>query len=324
MLLIQIYLSEQELPDTPIIDSRIHPTVITLERDPSRRLGVILNSYLQLTKPTIMLLVLITGATALVLEGSFLTQPLKFLLVLVGLYLTGGCANALNQYFEREVDAKMKRTAKRRPLPQGIISPRSALIFSVSIGVTGVALFWYFFNPLTALLSLGTILFYSLFYTLYLKPNTYQNIVIGGAAGAMAPVGAWTAATGTMALMPWSIFLIVFLWTPPHFWALALFCKDDYREVGYPMLPVLKGDDATHNQIFVYSLMLLASSMLPLADGASWFYAGAAVALGVLFMARVLQARKSRAIAHVKRLFGYSIIYLFAICAALMVDKFIA
>lgn len=286
-------------------------------------LMAILRAYIQLTKPTIMLLVLITGATALVIEGSFLAQPINFLLVLLGLYLTGGCANALNQYFEREVDARMKRTAKRRPLPQGIISPINALIFSISIGVIGVATFWYFFNALTALLSLGTILFYSLFYTLYLKPNTYQNIVIGGAAGAMAPVGAWTAATGSMALMPWAIFLIVFLWTPPHFWALALFCKDDYREVGYPMLPVLKGDTATHNQILVYSIALIAASFLPMAAGAGWLYAGAATLLGGIFLSRTIRARRSREISDVKRLFGYSIVYLFAICAALMVDNFV-
>ncbi len=288
------------------------------------RLVAIMRAYVQLTKPTIMLLVLITGATALVIEGSFLSQPLNFLLVLTGLYLTGGCANALNQYFEREVDARMKRTAKRRPLPQGIISPINALIFSISIGIVGVATFWYFFNALTALLSLGTILFYSLFYTLYLKPNTYQNIVIGGAAGAMAPVGAWTAATGSMALMPWSIFLIVFLWTPPHFWALALFCKDDYREVGYPMLPVLKGDTATHNQILAYSIALVAASFLPTAAGAGWLYAVAAAALGAIFLLRTHQARRSREISDIKRLFGYSIVYLFAVCAALMIDSFVA
>ncbi len=286
-------------------------------------LTAILRAYIQLTKPTIMLLVLITGATALVIEGSFLAQPINFLLVLLGLYLTGGCANALNQYFEREVDARMKRTAKRRPLPQGIISPINALIFSISIGVIGVSTFWYFFNALTALLSLGTILFYSLFYTLYLKPNTYQNIVIGGAAGAMAPVGAWTAATGSMALMPWAIFLIVFLWTPPHFWALALFCKDDYREVGYPMLPVLKGDTATHNQILVYSIALIAASFLPMMAGAGWLYAVAATLLGGVFLSRTIRARRSREISDVKRLFGYSIVYLFAICAALMVDNFV-
>ncbi len=296
---------------------------LTTSRDSGRSVGTIVRAYLQLTKPTIMLLVLVTGATALVLEGSFLTQPLNFTLVMLALYLTGGCANALNQYFEREVDSRMKRTAKRRPLPRGIITPASALIFSVSIGVTGVAIFWHFFNPLTALLSLGTILFYSLFYTLYLKPNTYQNIVIGGAAGAMAPVGAWTAATGSMALMPWSIFLIVFLWTPPHFWALALFCKDDYREVGYPMLPVLKGDEATHNQILGYSIALVLASLLPAVAGASWFYIVAAVALGTIFVARAFRARHSHEMTDVKRLFGYSIVYLFAVCAALVIDKII-
>lgn len=310
------------MSESLITESRVNQPILSVSNF-RHELRKLVRAYVQLTKPTIMLLVLVTGATALVVEGSFLAQPQSFLLVMIGLYLTGGCANALNQYFEREVDARMKRTAKRRPLPQGIISPANALIFSVSIGVIGIAIFWFFFNALTALLSLGTILFYSLFYTLYLKPNTYQNIVIGGAAGAMAPVGAWTAATGSMALMPWSIFLIVFLWTPPHFWALALFCKDDYREVGYPMLPVLKGDTATHNQILVYSIALVVASFLPLAAGAGWLYAVSAGWLGVLFLVRALRARRSRDIGHVKKLFGYSIIYLFAICAALMVDNFV-
>ena len=311
------------MSESSIAKSRVNQPILTVA-DNRGSLTLVVRAYIQLTKPTIMLLVLITGATALVIEGSFLSRPFDFLLVMLGLYLTGGCANALNQYFEREVDARMKRTAKRRPLPQGIISPVSALIFSVSIGLVGVATFWYFFNALTALLSLGTILFYSLFYTLYLKPNTYQNIVIGGAAGAMAPVGAWTAATGDMALMPWSIFLIVFLWTPPHFWALALFCKDDYREVGYPMLPVLKGDRATHNQILAYSVALVAVSFLPIAAGAGWLYAVAAGLLGGVFILRAWRARKSCEISDVKRLFGFSIIYLFAICAALMIDNFVA
>jgi protoheme IX farnesyltransferase len=139
--------------------------------------------YLKLTKPTIMLLVLLTGATALVMEGSLLSEPVDFTLILFGLFLTGGAANALNQFFERDIDSRMGRTSKKRPLPQGKLSARQALIFAIVIGVVGVLLFGLVFNWLSAALALGTVLFYSLFYTLWLKPNTHQNIVIGGAAG---------------------------------------------------------------------------------------------------------------------------------------------
>ncbi|TFG94075.1 MAG: protoheme IX farnesyltransferase, partial [Calditrichales bacterium] len=215
--------------------------------------------YLALTKPTIMLLVMITGATALFMEGSLLNEPLRFFLVLFALYLTGGSANALNQYFERDIDALMERTATRRPLPQKKIKAGHALIFSISIGVIGVLIFGFVFNWLTAMLSLATILFYSLYYTLYLKPNTTQNIVIGGVAGAMAPVGAWTAVTGEFALAPWLLFLIIFLWTPPHFWALAAFRTDDYVKSGLPMMPVIRGINSTMKQIFVYTLILVTA-----------------------------------------------------------------
>lgn len=275
--------------------------------------------YVQLTKPTIMLLVIFTGATALIIEGSFLSHPLKFLVFMIGLYLTGGSANALNQYFEREVDARMKRTKKRRPLPLNKITAGHALAFSVGIGVVGVILFAVFFNWLTAFLSLGTILFYSLFYTLFLKPRTPQNIVIGGIAGAMSPVGAWAAATGSTAVLPWLMFLIVFLWTPPHFWALALFYKDDYELTKLPMMPVVKGDGSTLNQIFGYSVILVAVSIVPVFYGAGIVYVGVASALGVLLIRKAIQARRLQDERSFRSLFGYSIIYLFALFAAMIV-----
>jgi len=276
--------------------------------------------YLQLTKPTIMLLVLFTGATALVLEGSFLDDPLKFLLVMVGLYLTGGSANALNQYFEREIDAKMERTAMRRPLPMHHVGARQALFFAVAIGAVGVLLFWYLFNMLTAAMSLATLLFYALFYTLFLKPHTWHNIVIGGAAGAMAPVGAWAAATGDTAVMPWLLFLLIFLWTPPHFWALALYCKEDYIKARLPMLPVVKGDEATYRQILKYSVALIAVSLAVFAVGAGWLYLAAAVVLGIYLMKFALKARREKTVKSMKGLFGYSIVYLFGLFAALILD----
>lgn len=283
-----------------------------------------LRHYIQLTKPTIMLLVLFTGGTALVMEGSLLHEPLKFFLVLVGLYLTGGSANALNQYFEREIDAKMERTARRRPLPLHFLGPKEALIFAVTIGVIGVLLFGYFFNWLTALMSLATLLFYALFYTLFLKPHTWHNIVIGGAAGAMAPVGAWAAATGQTAVAPWLLFLIIFLWTPPHFWALALYCKEDYIKARLPMLPVIKGDDATFRQIMIYTYALILVSLALFAVGAGWLYLLVAVGLGGYLVKKALVARRLKTVPAMRGLFGFSIVYLFGLFLALIADILVA
>jgi heme o synthase len=277
-------------------------------------------NYFQLTKPTIMLLVIITGATALTVEGSLLSQPLKFLLVLIGLYLTGGSANALNQYFERDIDARMSRTSKRRPLPQGKMHPLAALIFSLSIGLAGILILGLVFNWLTGLLALANIIFYSFFYTLWLKSRTSQNIVIGGIAGAMAPVGAWAAASGQTALIPWLLFLIVFLWTPPHFWSLALFYKEDYKKVGYPMLPVVRGDDHTLRQITVYSVLLIGSTLILAFLYHGWFYILILILCNYYLVKKVLKASRVRSEKTYRQAFGYSIVYLFAIFGALMLD----
>ncbi|MCP4686126.1 MAG: protoheme IX farnesyltransferase [bacterium] len=282
-----------------------------------------IKDYITLTKPTIMLLVLFTGATALVMEGSMLSRPVDFLLVMVALYLTGGCANALNQYFERDIDARMSRTSRRRPLPQSRLTPGQALIFSITIGVLGVFIFAFWFNWLAASLSLATILFYSLIYTLILKPRTSQNIVIGGAAGAMAPVGAWAAATGTTAVAPWLLFLIVFLWTPPHFWALAMAYKDDYIKAKLPMMPVVKGDQSTLFQMLLYSLALIAVTLALPFFGAGWLYAVTAVLLGGLFLGRLRDVRRDTGERSLRRLFGYSILYLFGLFLAAAVDSLV-
>ncbi len=283
-----------------------------------------IKDYIDLTKPTIMFLVIFTGSAALILEGSMLQEPFRFFLCLFALYLTGGCANALNQYLEREIDAKMERTAAKRPLPSGRLSSTHALIFSITIGVVGVLIFGFVFNWLTAMLSLSTILFYSLFYTLYLKPNTDQNIVIGGIAGAMAPVGAWTAATGQMDIVPWIMFAIIFFWTPPHFWALALFCKDDYKKANLPMMPVVRGDKSTLRQILVYSIILFGVSLSLLAFGAGWFYFITAVLLGLIMIKKTIFALHNSSDKILKGLFGYSILYLFALFTAIVVDGFIS
>ena len=280
----------------------------------------ILSSYLQLTKPTIMVLVVLTGATALILEGSTLTHPFEFFLVLAGLYLTGGGANAFNQYFERGIDARMKRTRTKRPLPLGKLTAAQALSFSIATSIAGIAMFGIFFNWFSALLSLATILFYSLFYTLWLKPNTTQNIVIGGIAGSMAPVIAWAAAAGSLSATPWILFLIVFFWTPPHFWALALCYKEDYDAVDIPMMPVVKGDDSTLSQILVYSILLLLVSLTLLWVDAGLLYLAVAVSAGALFIKKSLAAKKYKTRKRYFSLFTYSIAHLFVLFVAIIVD----
>jgi len=282
-----------------------------------------LRSYLNLTKPSILLLVGLTGATGLVLEKSLLDQPVKFILVLVGLLLAGGSANSFNQYFERDRDALMERTRLRRPLPLQQLKPFQALIFSILLGILSVALFAYFFNWLSALLALGTILFYGLFYTLWLKPRTHLNIVIGGAAGAMAPVIAWAAASGGLHWIPVVLFLIIFLWTPPHFWALALCLKEDYRKVGLPMLPIVKGDEITIRQIVIYTWWTVATSLMLFIAGAGLIYISAALFLGALFILKASKLRKVNVTPDAGKLFGYSIIYLLALFVALMLDSLV-
>lgn len=276
--------------------------------------------FINLTKPTILLLVVLTGAAALVMERALLSFPLRFALVIFGLLLTGGSANAFNQYFERDIDALMERTKRKRPLPLGKISPIQAFVFAVSLGVGAVLLFAFFFNLFSAILSLATILFYSLFYTLYLKPRIYQNIVIGGAAGSMAPVIAWAAATGSLNLTPWILFMIIFFWTPPHFWALAMCLKKDYERAKIPMLPVVKGDKETARQILIYTLWMVAFSLALLLFKAGLVYLLLALILNGIFVYKAFRTWRRGTPAEAWGLFGYSIVYLLMLFAGIMAD----
>ncbi len=287
-----------------------------------RTVKAVIKDYLSLTKPTICLLVLITGAAGLVWEGSATSSPTSFLLIMLGLFLTAGSANALNQYLERERDKLMKRTAKRRPLPTGRIEPTNALIFALGIGVLGTLIFAVEFNLFSAFLALSTILFYAFFYTLYLKPRTAQNIVIGGAAGAMGPVIAWAAIAGIegMSWEPWVMFAIVFLWTPPHFWALALCLKKDYESNPLPMMPNIAGDESTLKQMLVYSFALVGISLSLFWSDAGLIYMSSAMLFGGLFLWKNILSLEKRETKQYWGLFGYSIIYLFALFIAMMVD----
>ena len=282
-----------------------------------------LSSYLNLTKPTIMLLVGLTGASALVMEGSLLSRPLEFMLAMLGLLLAGGSANSFNQYFERDKDELMERTRNRRPLPLHQIEPTHALTFSILVGILAVAIFAIIFNWLSALLSLATILFYGLFYTLWLKPRTHLNIVIGGAAGAMAPVIAWAAASGSISWIAVVLFLVIFFWTPSHFWALAMCLKEDYRKVGLPMLPLVKGDEITAKQILAYTLWTVAISLTLVFSKVGAIYLLAAVTLGILFISKAKKLQRIPEVKEAGRLFGFSISYLMLLFVALIVDTFI-
>ncbi len=268
-----------------------------------------------------MLLVAITGAAGLVLEGSLLGDPLKFTLALLLLTFAGGSANAFNQAFERDRDSLMERTKQKRPLPAKKIGTVEAFVVATALGVISIAMFWYWYNPFSAILSAGTIIFYAFFYTLYLKPRTPQNIVIGGAAGAMAPVIGWAAGAGSLGIEPILMFLIIFFWTPPHFWALALCLKEDYRRVNLPMMPLVVGDARTWSLILVYAFLTLAVSGAMLFYGTGILYAIAATGLGAMFLRKIFMARSDQTIKSAWGVFGYSIVYLLVLFIALIMDK---
>ena len=277
--------------------------------------------YILLTKPRIVLLVMITAVAGLVVEGSLLRDPARFALVLFAITLTAGSANAFNQYFERDLDAAMARTRKRRPLPLHRVSERGALTFAIGVGVVSVLLLWWVGNPLSAWLALGTIAFYGFFYTLWLKPRTVHNIVIGGAAGAMSPVIAWAAASGGIALAPVLFFLVIFLWTPPHFWALALCLQEDYRLVRIPMLPIVKGEAETYRQIELYTIALVVLTLaMPFLHAGGAIFAAVAAGCGGVFVWKAVRARRAATVPSAWNVFSYSIVYLFVLFLGVIAD----
>lgn len=260
-----------------------------------------------------MLLVLITGASGLLAAENLNNEPLSFLIVIILLALGGGSANAFNQVLERNLDAQMKRTARRRPLPMGIITPVEGWLVASLLGAVSVVGFALLYNILSALLTLITILFYSFFYTLYLKPRTPQNIVIGGAAGAMAPVIAFAAATGTTGLVPWLMFGIIFFWTPPHFWSLAIGCEDDYRLVGLPMMPLVKGVGKTWESSRKYALITILLTLALALYTKRPLFGVVALLLGILFFYHLTPSRKDHLGKAAWRAFRTSVVYLLGI-----------
>lgn len=280
--------------------------------------------YLTLLKPRVMSLAVFTAACGLLTAPAQLHPALALAAVMV-IAVGAGAAGALNQWLERDTDALMHRTA-RRPLPAGRLSPDGALTFAVVLAVGAVTVLGLATNPLAAgLLALG-ILFYAVVYSWWLKPRTPQNIVIGGAAGAFPPMIGWAAATGEVTALPCLMFLLVLLWTPPHFWSLALFVAPDYARAGIPMLPVTHGVAATRRRILAYSVALVATSVVPWALGlAGAVYGVVAILAGAVFLRRAVAVARSReiepaAMTAERRLFGASILYLFLLFAAFPLD----
>ncbi|HKX91008.1 MAG TPA: heme o synthase [Sphingomicrobium sp.] len=283
---------------------------------------------LALTKPRVMRLVVFTGLAGMLAAPQMPPLVIGFTAILC-IALAAGACGALNQWYETELDGKMRRTAKR-PLPAGRMERQTALHFGVGLGVFSVILMGLATNWLAAGLLMASILYYVLVYTVWLKPRTAQNIVIGGGAGAFPPLIGWVAATGQIELLPVLLFAIIFLWTPPHFWALSLFVRSDYAAAGIPMLPVVAGVESTRRQIVLYSLPMAAAAVAPWPLGLTGpIYGVAASALSLAFVALTLPVLANRAtepagMGPEKRLFAFSVIYLFALFAALVADRWIA
>ena len=280
-----------------------------------------------LTKPRVMSLVVFTGLCGLLAAPVTLPPALGFTAILC-IALGAGAAGALNQWYEADLDAKMRRTANR-PLPAKRMERQTALHFGVGLGAFSVVLMDLATNHLAAILLAISILFYVLIYTVWLKRRTAQNIVIGGAAGAFPPLIGWVAATGRIDLLPALLFAIIFLWTPPHFWALSLFVRSDYANANVPMLPVVAGIQNTRLQILLYSLTVAIAGMAPFALGLTGLvYGVSAAVLNLVFLVLATAVFANRAeepsgMKPERRLFAFSILYLFALFTALVVDRWV-
>jgi len=288
-----------------------------------RELGKMAGGYIQLTKPRIIELLLITTVPAMILAARGIPSLWRVAATLIGGTVSAGGANTINQYVDRDIDQVMHRT-RRRPLPTHRITPRRALWFGIALGAAGFVWLALTVNLLSAVLSTAALLFYVLVYTMWLKRTSPQNIVIGGAAGAAPVLVGWAAVTGRVGWPAVVLFVVVFLWTPPHFWALAMRYEREYAEAGVPMLPVVAGRDATVRQILLYSYLLVASTLVlwPVAH-TGWLYPAAAAVLGVLFVRTALHLHRRRTVSAAMSLFRFSIVYLALLFLAVAVDTVI-
>ncbi len=279
--------------------------------------------YLALTKPRIVLLAAFCALIGMLLAAGSGVPWRVLVFGLAGISLLAGAGFAFNCLIERGIDARMART-RGRPMPRGEVGTAGALVFATALGTTGAILLYRFANPLTMWLTLATFVGYAFVYTVLLKPSTPQNIVIGGASGAMPPVLGWAAVSGEIGAPALALFLIIFLWTPPHFWSLALYRIEDYRRSGLPMLPVTHGPEFTRRSILGYTLALFVAALLPYLIGASGlFYLGCAVVLGAVFVGYAWRLWRAYTDALARRTFAYSIFHLSALFGALLVDHYL-
>ena len=282
--------------------------------------------YYALTKPRVVQLIVFCALIGMVLAVPGLPDGSQLMLGLwgcVGIWLVAGAAAAFNCLVEKSIDAKMKRTAWR-PTAKGELSDRQALVFSAVLCAFGSAMLYALVNPLTMWLTFATFVGYAIIYTVILKPLTPQNIVIGGASGAMPPVLGWSSITGDVGPEALILFLIIFLWTPPHFWALALYRVEDYRKSGLPMLPVTHGNEFTRLQILLYTLVLLAACLMPFIYGMSgWLYLFFAVLLNLGFIGYAVALWRNYSDALARKTFRFSLIHLSVLFAALLVDHYL-
>ncbi|NJP12160.1 MAG: protoheme IX farnesyltransferase [Leptolyngbyaceae cyanobacterium RU_5_1] len=298
-------------------------TVLTTDFRPKQTFAQVIQNYVQLTKPRIILLLLITTAGGMWIASQGQVDPKLLLATLTGGALASGAANTINCIYDRDIDSMMDRT-RHRPLPSGRVQPRDAAIFAIALATLAFTLLTTVANFLSACLAMSGILVYVLVYTHWLKRHSTQNIVIGGAAGAIPPLVGWAAATGDLSWAAWILFAIIFMWTPPHFWALAIMIQDDYAKVGVPMLPVVVGNAATSRQIFYYTLALIPVTLLlvyPLhVMGA--IYCGIALLLGGLFVHKAWKLMQTPSEYQMARsVFKYSILYMMLLCAGMGIDS---
>jgi protoheme IX farnesyltransferase len=299
----------------------VGPGVISARSSRTRHgLRATIGAYVRLTKPRVIELLLVTTVPAMVLaDGRFPSLALVGAVLLGGAMAAGG-ANTINCWIERDRDQVMRRT-HGRPLPKGEIEPTSALVFGLALEALAFAWLWATVNLLSASLAVSAMLFYVFVYTIWLKPRSPQNIVIGGAAGAVPVLVGWASVTGRLGAPAWVLFAIVFCWTPPHFWALSMKYRDDYAAAGIPMLPVVRGAKVAARQIVIYSLVVVAVTLVLVAVAEmGWIYVGAAVVLGALFVMQALRLQRDATPQRAIKLFTFSNTYLALLFAAVAID----
>ncbi len=284
--------------------------------------GVNLSSFFALCKPKVSAMIVFTAVIGMLMATPGMVPWDLLLFATIGIGLSSGAAAAFNCLIEQKIDAVMART-RGRPLPTGQVSVLNTIVFASVIGFVGLALLYVFVNPLTMWLTFGTFLGYAVIYTVFLKPATPLNIVIGGASGAMPPILGWAAVTNMIGPESLIMFLIIFAWTPPHFWALALYRRDDYQRAGLPMLPVTHGEKFTREHIVLYTIILFAVAMMPVGLGMSgWIYLVAALLLNIAFMVYVVRLWRQYSDELAKQTFKFSIYYLMLLFASLLLDHY--